>query len=172
MRDSDPRDSHLLHGRVEARSALATSPPNPNIFHPSPPPLQQARLHHLPAAPWQTRWTDGRLDGQPSVSQRSFPARGHSHPSGSALDAICNSAFKGFVAEAHCLHSRSKKITVELNSQEQLERKQEKNLTLNEKGHFRASRFRSFLTHLHPFARARGCTVFHFTGLVQCKTRN
>ena len=158
--------------REEAHSVLATSPPSPNVFHPFPPPLQQARLHRLLAAPWQTRRTDGQLDGQPSRSQQSFPARGRSHSSGSALDAICNSAFKGFVAEAHCLHSRSRKIIVELNSQEQLERKREKIPTLNVKGHFRASRFRGFLMHLNAFARPCGCTVFHFTGLVQCKTGN
>ena len=52
MRGADPRGSHRLHGRDKACSALATSPPNPNIFHPFPSLLQQARLHRLPTAPW------------------------------------------------------------------------------------------------------------------------
>lgn len=148
---------------------LATSPPNPTMFHP----FFICCMTSFTAGRQPLGSLDRRADSQPSRSQQILPARGRLHPSGSALDVICNSAFKGFVAEAHCLLSRSRKIIVELNSQEQLGRKQEKKFpTLNVKGHLKASRFQDFLKHLNPLARPCGCTVFHSTGLIQCKTRN
>lgn len=102
---------------------LAISPPNPNVLHP----FFICSMTSFTAGRQPLGSLDKRTDRQPSTSQQILPARGRLHPSGSALDVICNSAFKGFVAEAHCLLSRSSKIIVELNSQEQLERKQEKN---------------------------------------------
>lgn len=144
---------------------LATSLPKPNMLHP----FFICSMTSFTAGRQPLGSLDKRTDRQPSTSQQILPARGRLHPSGSALDVICNSAFKGFVAEAHCLLSRSSKIIVELNSQEQLERKQEKKIpTLNVKGHLKASRFQGFLKHLNPFARPCGCTVsFHWAHTMQ-----
>lgn len=136
-----PPPPSLGRDKFGASNIASKSHNVPSFFH-----LLHDELHRWPAAPRQPLGSlDRRADSQPSRSQQILPARGRLHPSGSALDVICNSAFKGFVAEAHCLLSRSRKIIVELNSQEQLGRKQEKKFpTLNVKGHLKASRFQGF----------------------------
>lgn len=67
----------------------------------------------------------------------------------------CSSALKGFVVGAHCFHSRTKRIILELNPQEQLKMKKKtkkkkpptqlKAPTLNLKGRCRASSCRRSL---------------------------
>lgn len=107
----------------QARCCSLTSKPQhvPPFFH-----LQHDKLHRWPAAPRQPGQTNRQTDSPPHHSKFSQQG-GVCIQVARHLDVISNSAFKGFVAEAHCLLSRSSKIIVELNSQEQLERKREKN---------------------------------------------
>lgn len=59
---------------------------------------------------------------QPSVPSRA-PSRGSRAGSLARRGSLCSSALKGFVVRAHCFYSRSRRIILELNPQEQLKMK-------------------------------------------------
>lgn len=133
---------------------------------------------------WQneTMWPEGRTGRQtygplcPAELPAEVPVPVLSH----AVAHRCSSALKGFVVGAHCFHSRTKRIILELNPQEQLKmKKKTKKKTTNTtqspnpkfKGTLQSQQLPAqprsdvgFGTNLGPVAHPHGRTALHLAG--------